>query len=744
MSENKSHNLRQRQAGPLGGPRGGGPFGGGHGPMGAPGEKPKNFKKTFKRLLQYLQPHRAKLIVVLIFAIASTAFTIMAPKITGKAMNKMQDGFMARMVLNQITTAQKKAAEQINAYMQQMQTGGDKREAPKDFVMPSMETIAALREFMDLPMLDQVKDANQRADICRKVIDLGKKTASLQPKSQRSAAPGMKLTQAQIDGAIKAIRETNGKIDFKYIGRIALILIGFYILSALFSLIMGLVMAGVSQRTVYQMRKDVDDKLARLPLKHYDSRPHGEILSRVTNDIDTISTSLQQGLTQVITSVVTIIGYVIMMLTISPLLTGLVLATLPLYVVSTVLIAKRSQKYFAAQQKELGELSGHVEEMFTGHKIVKAFGREKDSVEKFRMVNGRLYQAGWKAQFVSGIMFPLMNFISNLGYVLISVVGGIWITKNRLKIGDVTAFIQYARSFTFPIIQTANIANIIQSTVACAERVFEVLDEQEETADSPDSKVIELPRGEVGLEGVDFCYAEDVPLIKNMNLHINQGDTIAIVGPTGAGKTTLVNLLMRFYEINKGKISVDGVDIRELRREDLRRMFGMVLQDTWLFNGTIKENIAYGRQGATDAEIIQAAKAAHADHFIRALPDGYHTVLNEEASNLSQGEKQLLTIARAILADPPILILDEATSSVDTRTEMRIQKAMKELMQGRTSFVIAHRLSTIRNAEKILVMNNGSIIETGNHQELMAKGGFYADLYNSQFIGAYNTDEKAV
>lgn len=508
-----------------------------------------------------------------------------------------------------------------------------------------------------------------------------------------------------------------------------------YIISACFSLIMGLVMSGVAQKTVRDLRREVDQKLSRLPLKYFDSHPHGDILSRVTNDLDTVATTLQQSLTQIITSLITIIGYIIMMLTISPILTLIVVATLPLYVLSTTIIAKKSQKYFASQQKELGALSGHVEEIYTGHKIVKAFGREKVAIERFEEINKNLYAAGWKAQFISGMMFPLMNFISNLGYVGISIVGGLWITKNLLGLGDILAFIQYSRSFTMPIAQTAQIANVIQSTIACAERVFEILDESEEIPDSPNARVIEFPKGEVRFDHVDFRYKEEVPLIEDMNLAVKPGHTIAIVGPTGAGKTTLVNLLMRFYEINAGTISIDDVDIRNIKRNELRKMFGMVLQDTWLFNGSIKDNIAYAKEEATMEEIVRAAKAAHADHFIRTLPDGYDTVLNEEATNISQGQKQLLTIARAILANPTILILDEATSSVDTRTEVLIQKAMSNLMKGRTSFVIAHRLSTIRDAELILVMNNGRIIEMGNHNDLLTKGGFYAELYNSQFTG---------
>lgn len=532
-------------------------------------------------------------------------------------------------------------------------------------------------------------------------------------------------------------------VDFSYIAQILLILIGLYIFSAIFGYLQQYIMAGVAQKTVFDIRNDVNDKLARLPLKFFDSRAHGEILSRITNDVDNISSTLQQSLTQLISSIVTIAGILIMMLTISPLMTLIALVTLPLSFIVTAMIARRSQKYFATQQKELGILNGHVEEMYTGHQIVKAFGRESESIAKFDEINERLYHAGWKAQFVSGIIFPLMNFISNIGYVLVCVVGGILVMKKTIEIGDIQAFIQYTRQFTHPIMQTANIANIIQSTVASAERVFELLDEVEQIPDRIDAKRIEFPKGEVTFQDVKFGYKEDVTLIENMNIDVKPGQTIAIVGPTGAGKTTLVNLLMRFYEINAGKITVDGVDIRDLKRGDLRTIFGMVLQDTWLFNGTIRDNIAYGRAGATQEEIVRAAGAAHADHFIRTLPDGYNTILNEEASNISQGQKQLLTIARAILADPAILILDEATSNVDTRTELLIQKAMQALMKGRTSFVIAHRLSTIRDADLILVMNNGSIIETGSHNELLAKGGFYADLYQSQFTGA-NAEREAV
>jgi len=437
--------------------------------------------------------------------------------------------------------------------------------------------------------------------------------------------------------------------------------------------------------------------------------------------------------------VVTVVGIFVMMLSISPLMTLIAFFTLPASVVLTLLVTKYSQKYFAQQQKYLGELNGHVEEMFSGHKIVKAFGGEADSVERFKEINDRLYRVGWKAQFMSGVIFPALNFVNNIGYVLVCVVGGILVTRRAIAIGDIQAFIQYMRQFTQPIIQVANIANVLQSTVASAERVFEILDEEEQLPEKENAVLLPFPRGRVNFERVSFAYREDAPLMDDLNIQVEAGQTVAIVGPTGAGKTTLVNLIMRFYEVQSGRITVDGVDITDLKRSDLRTMFGMVLQDTWLFNGTIRDNIAYGREGASAQEVVQAAQAAHAHHFIMTLPEGYDTVLNEEASNISQGQKQLLTIARAILADPPILILDEATSNVDTRTEVLIQKAMAGLMEGRTSFVIAHRLSTIRDADLILVINHGAIVEQGSHKELLDRGGFYAELYNSQFTGASTT-----
>lgn len=543
-------------------------------------------------------------------------------------------------------------------------------------------------------------------------------------------------TTTLFEGILAKTQHVPGaSIDFGYITEILLWLIGLYLFSAVFSYAQQYLMAGVAQKVVYDMREQINRKLSRLPLKYFDSKTHGEILSRATNDVDNISTTLQQSLTQLMTSIVTLVGVIVMMLTISPWLTLILIVTLPLSFIVIRMIASRSQKHFMGQQRSLGQLNGHVEEMYTGHKIIKAFGREDESVATFNEINDKLYHSGWKAQFISGMIMPMMSFIGNIGYVLVCVVGGIFVTHKTITIGDVQAFIQYARQFTQPIMQTANIANIIQSTIASAERVFELLDEQEEVPEAADAVELNKPTGAVAFEHVKFGYKEGETLIEDMNIDVKPGQTIAIVGPTGAGKTTLINLLMRFYEINDGAITIDGVNITKLKRGNLRSIFGMVLQDTWLFNGTIRENIAYGRSGATEEEVVEAAKAAHADHFIRTLPDGYDTVLNEEASNISQGQKQLLTIARAILADPSILILDEATSSVDTRTEVYIQKSMNELMKGRTSFVIAHRLSTIRDADLILVMNGGSVIEKGTHEELLAKGGFYADLYNSQFTG---------
>ncbi|NOV03391.1 ABC transporter ATP-binding protein [Paenibacillus planticolens] len=536
------------------------------------------------------------------------------------------------------------------------------------------------------------------------------------------------------EGSMAKLKGVAGaKIDFDALLQIVLILAALYVFSAVLTFIQQRIMVGVTQKIVFNLRKDISEKLTRVPLSFFDTRSHGDTMSRATNDVDTISSTMQQSLTQLITSVVTLLGIIIMMLTISPLLTLATIITLPLSIWGTKIIASRSQKYFKGQQQTLGELNGHVEEMYTGHTIVKAFGRENKSIEKFNEINNGLYHSGWKAQFISGMIFPLMSFIGNIGYVLVSVIGGIMVTNGSIKIGDILAFIQYSGQFGMPITQVANIANIIQSTIAAAERIFELLDEPEEVLEEAAGKALSNVRGIVQFKDVAFSYKADTPLIDHMNIEVKPGQTVAIVGPTGAGKTTIVNLLMRFYELQSGTISIDGVDSRKMSRSDLRGLFGMVLQDTWLFNGTIRDNIAYGREGASDEDIVNAARAAYADHFIRTLPDGYETVLNEEASNLSHGQKQLLTIARAILADPAILILDEATSSVDTRTEVSIQRAMNNLMENRTSFVIAHRLSTIRDADLILVMNHGTVIEQGTHEQLLSQQGFYADLYNSQF-----------
>lgn len=536
------------------------------------------------------------------------------------------------------------------------------------------------------------------------------------------------------DGMIAKFRGVPGaSIDFSYLIKIVIFLGLLYVFSSFFTYLQQFLMAGVAQNTIYKIRKEVDYKLNKLPLKYFDSNSKGDILSRVTNDLDNVSSTLQQSLNELITSVVTIIGVTIMMLTINVWLTLICLVVLPVGVFFTRPIIKKSQKFFGSQQKELGMMNGHVEEVYSGHKIIKAFNREKISKAEFEEINKRLYSAGWKAQFVSGIIMPLMQFINNVAYVAIAVAGGLFVTAGTITIGDIQAFTRYIRQFTQPISQVANIVNILQSTAASAERVFELLDEDEEVKESENPISLDKVKGHVTFENVKFGYSDDNILITDMNIEAKSGETVAIVGPTGAGKTTLINLLMRFYDVNSGAIKIDDVDIREMTRKELRNTFGMVLQDTWLFNGSIRDNIAYGVENATFEEVVEAAKAANADHFIRTLPEGYDTILNEEASNISQGQKQLLTIARAILSNPSILILDEATSSVDTRTEVFIQKAMNKLMEGRTSFVIAHRLSTIKDADLILVMKQGNVIEKGNHKELLEAKGFYADLYNSQF-----------
>jgi ATP-binding cassette, subfamily B, multidrug efflux pump len=542
---------------------------------------------------------------------------------------------------------------------------------------------------------------------------------------------------SQLADMLSGMRLTPGAgVDFRAVGGLLLLLAAVYLLSAVFSWLQQYLTVGISQSIVFDLRKDVAEKLTRLPLRYFDDHPRGDILSRVTNDIDNIASTLQQSLTQIITSVLTVLGVLAMMFTISWLLAAISLLTVPLSVVVTILIMKRSQKQFAAQWERTGTLNGHVEEMHTGRAIVKVFGHEPESIEKFDAENEGLFQAAFKAQFISGIIMPAMTFISNLNYVGIAVIGGVKVASGTMSLGDVQAFIQYSRQFTWPITQLASVVNVMQSAVASAERVFELLDEAEEVPDVDDPLTLVEAKGHIVLEDISFRYKADAPLIEDLSLDVSPGQTVAIVGPTGAGKTTLVNLLLRFYEIDSGRITIDGVDTSRMTRDDLRRLFGMVLQDAWLFGGTIRENIAYGRADATEAQIHDAAEAAHVDHFVRTLPDGYDTVLTDDSANVSAGEKQLLTIARAFLADPQILILDEATSSVDTRTEVLIQRAMARLMESRTSFVIAHRLSTIRDAATILVMDQGSIIEQGTHEELLSQRGFYFDLYNSQFAEA--------
>ena len=600
---------------------------GGHGPMRGmgPGEKAKDFKGTMQKLMSYLGQFKIGISIVAIFAIASTVFSIVGPKILGKATTKLFEGVMGYV-----------------------------------------------------------------------------KTGTM-------------------------------AIDYDFIGKIIGLLLVIYIISAVFAYIQSWIMSGVSQKVTYNLRKEISEKINRMPIKYFDTKTHGEVLSRITNDVDVVSQTLGQSLTQIITSIVTVLGVLVMMLSISPLMTLVAIIVIPLSLVVVMGVVKRSQKYFKAQQEYLGHLNGHIEEMYSGHIVVKAFNGEEDALETFNKYNETLYESSWKSQFLSGMMMPLMGFVGNLGYVIVCILGGFLAVKNAIEVGDIQAFIQYMRSFTQPMGQLANISNTLQSTAAAAERVFEFLDEDEEVAETKTPVSLENPQGAVSFENVHFGYTDTKTIINNFTADIKPGQTVAIVGPTGAGKTTIVKLLMRFYELNAGSIKVDGHDICDFTREDLRKLFGMVLQDTWLYNASIMDNIRYSRQDATEEEIIAAAKAAHVDEFVHTLPDGYNMILNEEASNVSQGQKQLLTIARAILRDPKILILDEATSSVDTRTEVLIQKAMENLMRGRTSFVIAHRLSTIRNADLILVMKDGDIIEQGTHEELLAKGDFYANLYNSQF-----------
>ena len=547
-----------------------------------------------------------------------------------------------------------------------------------------------------------------------------------------------KATTEIFNGLVSKVSGGNG-IDFGKVGQILLLTLGLYLISALCTFIQGIIMTGVSQKTTYRLRKEISEKINRMPMNYFDTKPVGEVLSRVTNDVDTLGQSLNQSATQMITSVTTLIGVLVMMLSISPLMTLIAILILPVSVILISFVMKHSQKYFRGQQAYLGNVNGQVEEIYSGHNIIKAFNKEEDVIRTFNETNGKLYESAWKSQFFSGMMMPVMQFIGNLGYVGVAILGGFLAIRNVIEVGDIQSFIQYVRNFTQPIQQVAQVTNMLQLTAAASERVFEFLEEDEEVQTVENPVSTEGLRGRVEFDHVHFGYNPDKIIINDFSAKVEEGQKIAIVGPTGAGKTTMIKLLMRFYDVNSGSIKVDGHDIRDFNRNDLRKMFGMVLQDTWLFHGTIMENLRYGRLDASDEDVIRAAKAAHAHRFVQTLPGGYNMELNEEASNVSQGQKQLLTIARAILADPKILILDEATSSVDTRTEVLIQKAMDSLMKGRTSFIIAHRLSTIRDADLILVMKDGDIVEQGTHDALLAKNGFYADLYNSQFESSDQT-----
>ena len=648
----------------------GGPMGG----MGT-GEKAKDFKGTVKKLIKYLSDFRWQMLMVLVFAIGSTIFAIASPKILGGATNQIVDDY-----------ANMKAYEAITSKL------------PKGVSLPAGTTGA-----------DVLNRLPNKSEIEKQI-----------PSSQLESIKKLDLSRRP-------------EFHFDAIWRIIILLVGMYVLSAIFRYIQTWIMTQVTQTVTFRMRQQLSEKINRLPLSYFDKQTYGEVLSRITNDVDTISQTLNQSLSQILTSTVTVLGILVMMFSISWQMSLVALLVLPLAGGVITLIAKSSQKQFLRQQTQLGELNGHIEEMYGGHQVMRVFNGQKKSIAKFSKINNRLQESAWKAQFFSGLIHPIINFISNIGYVAMTILGG-WLAINgRLKIGDIQAFIQYVDQFNQPLVQVANIANILQSTAAAAERVFEFLDEPEEAVESNNLVKLSSVKGEVEFDNVVFGYKTGQTIIKGLSAHIKPGQRVAIVGPTGAGKTTLVNLLMRFYEINSGSIKIDGVDIRKMKRSDVRQMFGMVLQDTWLFNGTIRQNLMYGNPKATEEEMIKTAEEAHVDHFVRSLPGGYDMVLGEEAANISQGEKQLLTIARAMLEKAPMLILDEATSSVDTRTEVLIQKAMDKLMRGKTSFVIAHRLSTIRDADLILVVKDGNIIEQGNHETLLKQNGFYAELYNSQF-----------
>lgn len=647
-------------------------------PMGnntSTGEKAKNFKGTIIKLMKYLAAFRWQLLTVIIFTISSTIFAIISPKILGEATNQIVKDYRNIKAYELIT-----------------------KNLPNNAILPNNTTVN-----------DILNNLPNRSEIESKI-----------PANQLQTVLAFNVTKKPT-------------FHFDIIGQIILWLIGLYLVSAILRYLGSWIMTNITQKITFKMRQDISAKINRLPFSYFDKQTYGEVLSRITNDVDTVSQTFNQSLSQIVSALVMIIGIMIMMLSISWQMTIVALLTLPISMSFVLVVIKKSQTQFMNQQIELGKLNGHIEEMYAGHQVMQAFNGQARSIKKFKTINNKLYKSAWKSQFLSGVMWPIMDFVGNLGYVGIAVLGG-WLAINgRLQVGDIQAFIQYMRQFNQPIEQTANIANILQSTAAAAERVFEFLDEPEEAKENKNLVKIKKVKGEIEFNNVTFGYNPDKIIINNLSAHIKPGQRVAIVGPTGAGKTTLVNLLMRFYEINSGTIKIDGIDIREMKRSDVRQMFGMVLQDTWLFSGTIRDNLRYSKPDATEDEIIAVAKEAHVDHFVRSLPGGYDMVLDEEATNISQGEKQLLTIARAMLAKTPMLILDEATSSVDTRTELLIQQAMDRLMKGKTSFVIAHRLSTIRNADLILVVKEGNIIEQGTHQELLKQHGFYAELYNSQF-----------
>lgn len=698
---------------------------GGHGPGAAaiPGEKAKDFSGTLKKTIRYMRKDLPVIIIAFVLAIASVITTLLVPDILGKATDELLGGAMSKTFYNNAVQIQENIPEFSDAEIAFIEANPDMTiKDLQDAGFPVPEGLPQEMASVRLYSLVQAKKAQTVGEFFR----------ALDPSALNSVADSYR-TRIENTSLLQA-----PSIDTEVIVDILTKIIAMVCVSAILAYIQGVLLAGVAQRVSYRFRRDINNKMGKLPLKYYDGTTNGEVMSYITNDVDAISNSLNQSLAQVVTSITTIIGVMVMMFTINWILTLVTLLIVPVSLVIVMLIVKRSQKYYLMQQEYLGHVNGHIEEMFAGHNVISLFNGEQDSIEKFSEYNSKLYSSAWASQFFSGMMMPVMKFVGNLNFVIACVLGGVFVLNGNvagvtMTVGKIQSFIQYVRQFNQPINQISGIANTFQSTVAAAERVFAFLEqpEEQETGD----KVPQNVQGNVEFDHVRFGYSEDKIIIKDFSCSVKKGQTVAIVGPTGAGKTTIVKLLMRFYELNSGSISIDGTPITEFTREGLRSEVGMVLQDTWLFSGTIMENIRYGRLDATDEEVINAAKIACADHFIRTLPGGYDFQINTEADNISQGQKQLLTIARAILADPTVLILDEATSSVDTRTEILIQEAMDRLMKGRTSFVIAHRLSTIRGADKILVLKDGDVIEQGTHDELLAKNGFYATLYNSQFEG---------